>query len=249
MKRLTTYTDKSYMPLWQEDLDFIQDNLIEVLTQLGKTFAYGRSTYIVSGCVLTEDATKYYITEGLIMYAGELLYCPAQAVNKMTDFIPVLQRKAATDPDGDKLFKLENGGNETRSTWDVNYAELAMFDASIAIGSRLNLLTATSLSAYIESQIMSDSGWVNMTLESGYDENNNVSRRKWGKMVSLRGSFDTETTSYGLVCSIPASWAPLQEITIVTADYNLHIKTTGAIYCTPVSESITAYFDNINWII
>jgi len=249
MKRLTTYADNSYMPLWQEDLKFIQDNLIEVLTQLGKIFAYGNSTFIITGCVVTNNGTEYSITEGLIMYQGELLYCPAQQANMQEGNLPFLERQALTDADGDKLMILANQSTETYHTWDVNYAKLVVTDPEAA-GTRLALTNALSLPERIEAAMLNDSGWMDMTLESGYVEVTNISRRKYGKLVSLRGSFGISSEPGEKACGVPASWAPLQDMEIVTPDYELTIKkTTGYIICTIITPGTTVILDNIHWIV
>lgn len=247
MKRLTTFTDNSYMPLWQEDLKFIQDNMIQALTQLGKTFSYGNSIFIINGCVLTNNGTHYSVTEGLIMVQGELLYCPAQTEAMVSGLLPFLIRQELTDSNGAKQMILSDQTVVTKQTWDVNYAKLVMDDGSI-ISPKLSLTNAVSLPDRVEAAMMNDSGWVDMVLNWGFFESMPVKRRKYGKIVTLCGTIDAEGSS-GLMCSVPAAWAPPQTMAVESIYYNMFIETSGDIYYVQKQEAATVLFDFINWII
>lgn len=247
MKRLTTFTDNSYMPLWQEDLKFIQDNMIQVLTQLGKTFSYGNSIFIINGCVLTNNGTHYSVTEGLIMVQGELLYCPAQTEAMVSGLLPFLIRQELTDSNGAKQMILSDQTVVTKQTWDVNYAKLVMDDGSI-ISPKLSLTNAVSLPDRVKSQIMPDTGWVNLNLQNGWVAGNRTPRyRRHGNMLQLMGDINGNYAPLGYFATLPTICAPQYEMRFDLKSYEIvAFAETGELY---VDSDEMFTLDSINWIL
>jgi hypothetical protein len=119
MNKLKTYNDGSYMPLWQKDLEFIQEAFHEPFEKLCETLL-GKSSGIIFGCKLGGKGGSTTITEGLVLIDSEIIYCPAQTVSGNAN---VLQKQDAYDTDGDKVFKVSSG-TEVRQTYYKPYAKL-----------------------------------------------------------------------------------------------------------------------------
>lgn len=68
-------------PIKNDDFLIIQDRLLEFMKALGNP--YGGSIadgFILSGCEISSDQSNYNITEGYILYDGEILSVPAQSL-------------------------------------------------------------------------------------------------------------------------------------------------------------------------
>lgn len=202
MKRLITYDDNSYMPLWQTDLKFIQDNLIQSITQLAKTFAFDRDMFIVSGCVLTNENDQYSVTEGLVMIAGELIYVPEQSISSVYAVAPHIVKFEYFNPAGEKQF-IQDLASLMRNTWDDNYGKLqAQPDPEPLPGNRLYLNSAKTITNLIiekaGEQLLTDTGWINLTLINGWAYETLPQYRVVNGVVYLRGDIidDGSATNY-----------------------------------------------------
>jgi hypothetical protein len=81
------------------------------------------------------------------------------------------------------------------------------------------------------SSFMSDSGWINFTLESGataYDSNNKPGVRAIGGKIYLRGAFKGVTTLNSTICTLPVAYRPAMD----------HIFTTCAFSGTTVQDTV-----------
>jgi len=124
MSKLKTFNDGSYMPLWQADLEFIQEAFSMPFVELCETLL-GKTSGIIN-CEVTSfknsGGTVTQISEGLLLMEGEIVYCPAQSI-----FGPdavALVKEEAYDNAGDKVFKVDNG-TDVRQTYYTPKAVLA----------------------------------------------------------------------------------------------------------------------------
>lgn len=81
-------------------------------------------------------------------------------------------------------------------------------------------------------RFMSDSGWINFTLESGataFDSAHTPAVRSIGGKIYLRGAFKGVTTLGSTICTLPMAYCPEQE----------HLFTTSAISGTSVQDTVT----------
>jgi hypothetical protein len=224
MKRLITYTDNSYMPLWQTDLKFVQDNMIQVLTGLGKTFGYEREDYIVSGCLLSILNNTYHVTEGLVMIGGELLYVPAQTVTVAGMNNPYIVKQPYLNPEGEKQF-LKELGTEFRSTWDDNYGKLQVEGDLEPSPGRVYLVNAKTITDMIIEKAMEamltamHRGNTEMSLvyrtEAGYAAHGSyqgvlAAKNAFGD-VMITAAF-TASAPGGYICTLPAGFRPVADI-------------------------------------
>lgn len=224
MKRIITYDDNSYMPIWQTDLKFIQDNMIQVLTELGKTFNYEREDYIVSGCYTTFANDEYSVAEGLVMLGGELLYVPAQTIAKAGQFSPHIVKQAYMNPGGEKQF-LKELGIEFRSTWDDNYGKIQMQADPEPVPGRVYLINSKTITDMIIEKVMEAMltsmrrGLTQESLpyrtEAGYAAHGSYPGVLAGKNafgdVMITAAF-TATAYEGYICTLPEGFRPVADI-------------------------------------
>lgn len=224
MKRLITFDDRSYMPLWQADMKFIQDNLIQVLTWLGKTHAYNRDNYIVSGCQLTNDQDEYSVTEGLVMIDGELLHVPEQTIDAIGLTAPHIVKQEQLDPDGNKLFRVELS-TEFRDTYDDNYGRLMAQENDDQLPNRLYLESAKTITDIIIEKVLEEipdymhrgltEQFVNYNSSGGYTAHGSFNAVHVGKNafgdVMITAAF-TATNESGYICTLPEIFRPIADI-------------------------------------
>ena len=121
MKKLETYPgDKSYMPVWKNDLMFLQEAYGESFTALCKALL-GRDYGILTGCEVSATG----ISEGYVFFDGEIIYCPEQPSPGPGRWI--LKKIKEYDPEGDKVFKNAVGSEvlqEVRETYCTPYMKL-----------------------------------------------------------------------------------------------------------------------------
>jgi len=121
MNILKTWEDGSYMPVWQEDLKFIQNASTEVIGALCKAL-FGRDYGVLWGCDVVVQNSKTSVGEGCVFVGNEIIHVPAQMI--LGDYpAPTLQKEEVFDSLGDKIFKV-NGNAETRQTYLTPYMKL-----------------------------------------------------------------------------------------------------------------------------
>lgn len=251
MKRLITFNDNTYMPLWQTDLKFVQDNVEQVVTQLAATFANGRDMYIIAGCKLSQAAGKFSVTSGLAMINGEVLYVPPQEVNAINVTAPHLYRKQVYNPLGEKQFLLSDDQTEFRNTWDDSYAALSAQSDPEPLPGRLYLRTAKTIMEIIaEATAPSDTGWVPLPLQAGWTwDSRAVYYRCIGKQVYLKGDIINEGSNSAHFASLPEQYVPAVTTQLYNAaGFKLIIETTGKLKLAEQYQE-TVILDSTTWII
>jgi len=160
MNKLKTFNDGSYMPLWQRDIEFVQDAFREPFVKLCETLL-GKNTGIICGCKVTSSLGTS-ISEGLVLMDGEVVYCPAQTVLGNGY---VLQKVEAYDSSGDKVFKI-NDGTDVRQTYYKPYAKLV---TGISIGATILVLNEQGKKTLLEClyDILMNFGYEIKVIDSG----------------------------------------------------------------------------------
>ena len=121
MNRIKTFNDGSYMPVWQEDLRFLQDASAEVIGALCRALL-GRNYGVLFGCGVGISASITNVKEGYVYVDGEVVHVPAQSIaGSHAD--PILEKTEKFDSEGDKIFKVA-GNAETRQTYYTPYMKL-----------------------------------------------------------------------------------------------------------------------------
>ena len=124
MNNLKTWNDGSYMPVWQADLEFIQEAFSTPFVKLCETL-FGKTSGIICGCKVTLNkggTDLAQITEGLVLMEGEIVYCPAQSISGVATV--ALVKEETYDNAGDKVFKVDNS-TDVRQTYYTPHAVLA----------------------------------------------------------------------------------------------------------------------------
>lgn len=152
-------------------------------------------------------------------------------------------------------------------TLNANKTSIDLTNA-IAAGNTVNFVCLHSvIAADIESTVsmiqtlnaqlaefMSDSGWINFTLESGataYDNNNKPGVRSIGGKIYLRGAFKGVTSLGSTICTLPVAFRPAMDHIFTTVSISgtsvartvvLKVQTNGQIKLMASSGSLTASY-------
>lgn len=236
MKKLNTFKDGTYMPLWQEDFEFVQNNLIDVITEFATAFGYGNARYIVSGCGIKIDGEEYTLEKGLVMFDGELLYVPEQ-VEHSAIASPAfhITKELHFDTEGQKLFVLPDESTELRETYDANYGKLNIIDSSL-IEETMLIAGGDTVTDVMRAKISPvDTGWLTLPLLGSYATAHvdaACKYRVFGGMVSLRGKLTlSEAVTYsGLFAQLPNQYTPSLDVSIVGADYAITTRANGELF-------------------
>jgi hypothetical protein len=230
MKRLITYNDNTYMPLWQTDFKFIQDNLIQAVSEMAKMFAAGRDMFIVSGCELSKVDGQYHVSQGMVMMDGELLYVPGQSVPADGVFKPHIRKQELFNPTGEKQF-LVGQLTEFRNTWDDNYGKLHTQTDAEPMPGRLYFYEAQSIYQIIANQIKDDTGWVTLDVINGWMAEYPLQYRRVGDVVYLRGVVSSELNPVNpAIATIPQDLTRDYAFSVFNGpNTQLHINPTGVI--------------------
>lgn len=249
MKRLITYNDNTYMPLWQTDLKFIQDNLVQVISEMAKMFAAGRDMFVVSGCELTKVNNQYHVTPGIVMIDNELLYVPQQSISSLGAFNPYVQKESVFNPNGEKQF-LVGQLTEYRNTWDDNYGILKVQYDRERLPGKLYLGNAKTIYQIIDEQINEDSGWIDLPLINGWKwDGNKVQYRIINKQVFLQGDIlDDGSVSNAKFADIGQEYSSAIPTTMLCSNGEYVTINNGGLYARNWSED-PLLLSGLSWLI
>lgn len=175
---------------------------------------------------------------------------------------------ASFDSDTDVLLVFINGllaAPSVKYTLNASGTSIDLTNA-ISSGNSVNFVVLHSvIAADIEStvsmiqtlntklsQFMSDSGWINFTLESGataYNSSYTPGVRSIGGKIYLRGAFKGVTTLGKTICTLPVAYRPAQNHTWTTAAISgtsvqdtvvLQAQTTGSIVLLASSGALSS---------
>ena len=185
------------------------------------------------------------LTDDLTVNTDVVMYTSKYTTVGSTTNIPI--NIASYDQETDILMVYINGllGSET-DDYTVNSEGTAItLQNALSAGNDVNFIVLKSIiSADIQSAVsliqtldarlssfMSDSGWINFTLESGataFDSNSIPAVRCIGDRVYLRGAFKGVTTLNKTICTLPVAYRPAMN----------HQWTTAAISGTTVQGTV-----------
>lgn len=133
------------MPIYLDDIKYLDNVYRETFKQLLQAFNLPSNiSCIIKGCQVTETQTTYQINEGIISLNGELLYAPAQNVNKYNVQGQTYYWIIDNDYYSDGYKVLANG--QTVASWEQRWAFVAY---GIPPSSYLPMIGAKSLLDYI----------------------------------------------------------------------------------------------------
>jgi hypothetical protein len=238
MKKLRTYEDGSYMPLWQEDLSYIQDNIIETIVCIAKAFSIDRTKYIVSGCLAEFDGNTCTYNHGMIMYDGELLVLEAGSqtfsLTEMPNPVAIIELYETFDSNGEKLFKKNDGTWEYRETYHNRVAKITVKNEDDIVAT--DLIADGQAIWKLFSRLSAT--WVGLLAPvsaTAFD----VVVKAQGNIVSLKGNA-TYSSPVTTLCTIESSYRP--DVDRNLGDYT--VRADGEIRVNSGSVS-SANFDSI----
>ena len=175
------------------------------------------------------------LTSELSVATNVLMFTSSYTAQGSVTNIPI--NIASYDSDTDVLLVFINGLLAVgKYTLNANKTSIDLTNA-ISAGNTVNFVCLHSvIAADIEStvsmiqtlntklsQFMSDSGWINFTLESGataYDSNNKPGVRAIGGKIYLRGAFKGVTSLGSTICTLPVAYRPSQDHFITTVAFS-----------------------------
>lgn len=109
MKKLLSIRN-SLLPIWQKDMDFLQQGVAESFASFLQSFGFGKERYIISGCGITDTGRRISMQPGWAFWEGEIL--PVRSL-PVTDHdsgsVKIkLTRQTGYNPDGVKTVTAGN---------------------------------------------------------------------------------------------------------------------------------------------
>jgi hypothetical protein len=242
MKKLKTFADGSYMPLWQEDLAYIQENIIETIVYMAKAFSIDRTKYIVSGCLAEFDGNMCYYNKGMVMYNGELLVLKDGfrlfSLNEIPNPVAIIELDETFDSNGRKLFKKVDGTWEYRDTYHNRVAKITVKNEDDVISTDL-IADGTDLWKLFPKLNYTWGAIVAPPLSNTFT----VKMKKQGDIVAMKGA---ATYSEGVtsLCTVPEAFRPGEDRNLG----NYTVKATGEIRAND-GKVTSANFDDIMYLL
>ena len=192
MKKLNT-NNAGRMPLWQADLDWLQDAFTEPIMALIAELKHDAAVVMpVTGCQVTKTDQTVSMTSGWFWWDGELLpvrALPVTDTSAITYPMVHLERVTFYNTDGERNFVHADLSTETvGDVWQDDYLQPTVVergDASVTTGVNIHP-QARTLFDWIRLRIRDDeSSWHPAQSEIPQD---NVRYKRVGYMVLLKGS-------------------------------------------------------------
>lgn len=239
MKRLNT-NNTGRMPMWQKDLDFIQEAFTEpIMAILQELKIDNRYMMPVTGCKVTVDANARTVSmsAGWFWWDGELLPVHALASTPWPEGVEVahavgVHLTRVTNPiaEGARNFIHADLTIETvADVWQDDYAEpeACTYTSSYPSGVTLRPDARTLFDDIKLRLTDSESGWNTIY---GADPIG-VSFKRIGRMVVLRGTVFSQTDSTPITLGLPVplgGYAALHHA-VSASDLSLHVTGDGGL--------------------
>lgn len=234
MKKLNT-NNAGRMPLWQADLDWLQDAFTEPIMALVDELKHNSSTYMmpITGCKVTKTDVIISMTSGWFWWDGKMLPVRALEPTKIELFTaPVVHLEKVTycNPNGARNFIHADLTTEAVSdVWQDDYIQPTVVERSGSFTTGVHILPgARTLFDNIKLRTTdSESGWNTIY---GSDPLC-VSFKRIGRMVVLRGAVFSQIESTPITLGLPiplGGWATLHHPTS-SSDLNLHVNGEGGL--------------------
>ena len=229
MKKLNT-NNTGRMPLWQADLDWIQQAYKEPIEAIMDGLAIVSDYFLITGCRIRKypDDNHLTMSNGMFWWGGEVLPVKALdpiSVSAISDPVIRLDRVTHYDTDGSRNFIRADQSSETvTDVWQEDYLEphviersaLTAIDIAIQEGVwPLHEILKHSIGGY-------ESEWITI---SGLQYGQSLRYKQIGRTVILNGRLRITTESTPVATGLPA---PLGgSVNLITGKYkgeyeNLH---------------------------
>ena len=201
MKKLNT-NNAGRMPLWQADLDWMQQSYTEIIAELFKVLGTDTPYFVVTGCQVTH-ADGISITGGLIWWNGELL--PVRPFTSDTTQSPFLRlTRVSYNPEAGarNFIAPDMAPVAVADTWQDDYIQPELLthysptDDGEGVYIRAGALTLREIMA--RRIAGGESGWI--TVVEGTMP---IHYKQIGRMVVLSGSTFSQLNSEPIATGLP----------------------------------------------
>lgn len=191
MKKLLSIKH-SLLPIWQKDMDFLQQGIAESFASVLRSFGFGRERYIISGCDITDDGRRISMSPGWAFWAGEILPVrPLPLTNHESGTVKIkLVRQTAYNPEGVKTVTSGNISSNV-NTYQDDYIEPELVED----------LTTASYDLAIEegfwdvaARIKHHSKILDSGFRQAFSQYGDVSYRRIGGTVQIFGTLLADAT-------------------------------------------------------
>lgn len=204
MKKLNTNI-VGRMPLWQADIDFLQQGWQEVVTAIVRELGLEKKYFVLTGCVPFKPSAKFLqMPAGWVWWNGRILPVRALPATDVTSFAnPVVRLASVTQnyiQDGARNFvKVDQTVQQVTTVWQDDYITPTVVErsATATSGIRLGIGCWTLKDMLAHSKAEAESDWTYTS-----DGSNTLSFKRVGRIVSLRGIVEEGVAYSGLPAPI-----------------------------------------------
>lgn len=186
MKKLNT-NNTGRMPLWQADLDWIQQAYTGPIEAIVRELHPGQDYFaLITGCNVVKTSQTISMSAGWFFWHEEILpvrALPETDITSFNDAVVHLERVAFSNPDGARNFIHADQSTElVEDVWQDDYIQPTVVERNDSFTTGVHILHgARTLFDEIKARITdSESGWIQST--SG-----EMAYKRIGRMVVLRG--------------------------------------------------------------
>jgi hypothetical protein len=237
MNKIKTY-ENSLVPIWQKDIDFMQDGIREALAALCTSLGLGRDHYIISGCAISDNGQNIMMQSGWAYWNGDILPVRALPTTAHASGSPKIKLTRVTAYDAEGVKTITTGNIVTNSdTYQCDYLQPSL----VATGETYDLAIEEGFWD-MATRIMNRS----MLVDSGVTEisGSGVNYRRIGGTVQLLGTLfnDALTGFSGQVLSglpRPASDLRLPTMPEATGSYMMLTTAGSCLFIQALTASIS----------
>ena len=247
MKKLNT-NNAGRMPLWQKDLDFIQEAFTEPLMALIAELKHDNAVAMaITGCKVTETDTMISMTSGWFWWDGELLPVRELTPTNISSFTnPVVHLEKITynNPDGARNFIHADLTSESVSDiWQDDYIQPSVVERGDTFNTGVHLLYgAQTLTDWIRYRTRDNVGsWLPTRSEIN---NDNVQYKRVGRMVVLKGTiYVRDGSGMPKIEGLPVPIAGKAYLTYnkITNGAVVSVDEQGCLDCISLVDDMTSY--------
>ena len=214
------------MPLWQADIDFLQQGWQEVVTAIVHELGMEKRYFVITGCVPYKPSQKFLqMPAGWVWWNGRILPVRALPATDVTSYAnPVVRLASVTQnyiQDGARSFvKADLTTQQVTNVWQDDYLVPTVVErgAAFTSGIRLGIGCWTLKDMLSHSKAEAESDWTYTS-----DGSNTLSFKRVGRIVVLRGTVYEGDVYTGLPAPI------LNETYIPTNGGTINVFTNGSL--------------------
>lgn len=233
MKKLNT-NNAGRMPLWQADIDFLQEGWQEVITAIVRELGLEKKYFVLTGCVPFKPSAKFLqMPAGWVWWNGRILPVMALPATDVTSYAnPVVRLASVTQnyiQDGARSFvKADLTTQQVTNVWQDDYLVPTVVErgAAFTSGIRLGIGCWTLKDMLSHSKAEAESEWIATS-------NGDLEYKMVGRIVVLRGLVDCEN-SYSIPSTtglpVPLSGSAVLNLVVNGEELLVRIDNMGRLF-------------------